>query len=138
MDKLVRFGVSLERSLLQSFDKHIMSKNYSNRSEAIRDLIREDFVKIEWQEDKEVAGTITLVYNHHQRELVNRLTEIQHMHHALIISSHHVHLDHHNCLESVVVKGKASKIRELADKLKSAKGVKFGDLTMATTGKELK
>ena len=135
MNQLVRFGVSLEKSLLENFDKHIKVKNYNNRSEAIRDLIREDFVKKEWREDKEVAGTITLVYNHHHRELVNRLTSLQHDYHHLIISSHHVHLDHHNCLESVVVRGKASMINELADKLKSAKGVTFGDLTMATMGK---
>lgn len=138
MNKLVRFGVSLEESILHAFDKHIKLKNYSNRSEAIRDLIREDFVKKEWHENKEVAGTIAIVYDHHQRELVNNLMELQHTYHSLIISSHHVHLDHHNCLESVVVKGKASKIKELADKLKSARGVKFGDLTMATMAKELR
>ncbi|OGW75688.1 MAG: nickel-responsive regulator [Omnitrophica bacterium RBG_13_46_9] len=137
MNKLVRFGVSLEESLLRAFDKHINLKNYNSRSEAIRDLIREGFVKKEWQEDKEVAGTITIVYNHHQRELVNKLTDIQHAYYNLIVSSHHVHLDHHNCLESIVVKGRASKITELTDRLKSSRGVIFGDLTMATMAEEL-
>lgn len=138
MKHLIRFGVSLDNDLLKAFDAHIRLKKYTNRSEAIRDLIREDFIKKEWDENKDVAGTITIVYDHHQRELVNRLTEIQHDHHAIIISSHHVHLDHDNCLESVVVKGRARDIKVLADKLKSAKGVKFGDLTMATIAKELR
>ncbi len=136
-NKLVRFGVSLEGSFLQAFDKHIKLKNYNNRSEAIRDLIREDFVKKEWRENKEVAGTITLIYNHHQRELVNKLTELQHQYHTLVISSHHVHLDHNNCLETVVVKGKASKIEDLANRLRSGKGVRYGALTTATMAKEL-
>ncbi|MBN1354119.1 MAG: nickel-responsive transcriptional regulator NikR [Candidatus Omnitrophica bacterium] len=131
MAKLVRFGVSLEETLLKAFDGHIKSKSYKNRSEAIRDLIREDFVKKQWRENRKVAGTITLVYNHHQRELVNALTELQHRYNNLIVSSHHVHLDRHNCLESIVVKGNAYNIKELADKLKASRGVMFGDLTMA-------
>ncbi|NQU74655.1 MAG: nickel-responsive transcriptional regulator NikR, partial [Candidatus Omnitrophica bacterium] len=112
MSKLVRFGVSLEKGLLENFDKGIREKAYRNRSEAIRDMIREGLVKKEWLEDKEVAGTVTLVYNHHRRELVNRLTDIQHDFHKLIISSQHIHLDHDNCLETVVVKGRPKEIEK--------------------------
>ena len=137
MTKLVRFGVSLEKTLLENFDREKKEKEYQNRSEAIRDLIRETFVKKEWITDKEVAGTVTLIYNHHKRELVNKLTNIQHNFHTLIISSQHIHLDHDNCLETIVVKGKPKEIEKLAYKLKSTKGVKYGTLTMATIAKEL-
>jgi len=137
MSKLVRFGASLEDHLLKDFDKYVKEKEYQNRSEAIRDLIREGLVKKEWLENKEVAGAIILVYDHHRRELVNKLTDIQHDFHNLVVSNQHVHLDHNNCLETVVVKGKAREIEELANKLKSAKGVKYGTLTTATMAKEL-
>lgn len=137
MSGLVRFGVSLERELLAQFDKLIGEKKYPNRSEAIRDLIRESLVKEEWIESGEVAGAITLVYNHHKRELVNTLTDIQHISHDIIISTQHIHLDGSNCLEVVVVKGTPKKVHDLAQKLKATKGVKHGALTMATTGKEL-
>ncbi len=136
MSKLVRFGVSLEGNLLKDFDKHIKEKNYENRSEAIRDLIREGFVKKEWSENKEVAGAVVLVYDHHKRELVNKLTDIQHDFHNFVISNQHIHLDHNNCLETVVVKGKAREIQKLANAMKSQKGVKYGTLTMATIAKE--
>ena len=137
MSEIVRFGVSLEKELLEKFDRLIKEKKYPNRSEAIRDLIRENLVKKEWIEDKEVAGAITLVFDHHRRELINTLTDIQHDFHQLIISSQHIHLDHDNCLEIIVVRGKPIEVRGLADKLKSAKGVKYGSLSIATTGKEL-
>jgi len=137
MADLARFGVSLEKELLAKFDKHIKEKNYPTRSKAIGDLIRENLVKKEWIEGKEVVGAITLVYNHHKRELVDRLTDVQHHFHSLIISSQHVHLDEDNCVEIVVVKGKPSQVEELAYRLKSTKGVKHGSLTMATTGKEI-
>ena len=137
MSELVRFGMSLEKGLLAKFNKHIKGKNYKNRSEALRDLIREELVKTEWLKGKEVAGAITLVYNHHKRELVNKLTDVQHDFHELIISTQHIHLDYSNCLEIVVVKGKPENLKKLADKLKSAKGVKFSTLTAATTGKAL-
>ncbi len=136
MPRLVRFGISLEKELLRNFDKHIREREYRNRSEAIRDLIREEFVKKEWSEDKEVAGTTTLIYNHHKRELVNKLTDIQHDFHKLIISGQHIHLDHDNCLETVVAKGRSKDIEKLAYKLKSTKGVKYGALTMATVAKK--
>ncbi len=137
MSNLVRFGISLEKGLLKGFDKYIKEKEYKNRSEAIRDLIRERFVKKEWSENKEVAGAIILVYDHHKRELVNKLTDIQHDFHNLVISSQHIHMDHSNCLETIVVKGKANEIETLANKMRSAKGVKYGTLTAATIAKEL-
>ncbi len=137
MSDIIRFGVSLEKELLDKFDRLIKEKKYPNRSEAIRDLIRENLVKREWVEGKEVAGAITLVFNHHRRELMNTLTDIQHDFHRLIISSQHIHLDHDNCLEIIVVRGKPIEVRELADKLRSTKGVKYGSLSIATTGKEL-
>jgi len=137
MSEVVRFGVSLEKELLDKFDRLIKEKKYSNRSEAIRDLIRENLVKREWVEGKEVAGAITLVFDHHKRDLVNILTDIQHDFYQIIISSQHIHLDHSNCLEMIVVRGKPTEVRELANKLKSNRGVKYGALSIATTGKEL-
>ncbi|MFQ5867251.1 MAG: nickel-responsive transcriptional regulator NikR [bacterium] len=137
MPYLVRFGVSVEKELLTKFDKHIKEKDYPTRSKAIGDLIRENLVKKEWVEGREIVGAITLVYNHHKRELVNRLTDVQHNFHQIIISSQHVHLDENNCVEIVVVKGKPKQVEKLAYRLKSTKGVKHGSLTMATTGKEI-
>ena len=137
MSEIVRFGVSLEKELLDKFDRLIKEKKYSNRSEAIRDLIRENLVKREWVEGKEVAGAITLVFDHHKRDLVNILTDIQHDFYQIIISSQHIHLDHSNCLEIIVVRGRPIEVRELANKLKSNRGVKYGALSIATTGKEL-
>ena len=135
MSELIRFGVSLEKELLQKFDRHIKKENYANRSNAIADLIRDKLIKQEWAEDKEVAGAIIMVFDHHQRDLVNNLTNIQHDYHMYIISSQHVHLDHDNCFEIAVVKGKPNQLEELANKLKSAKGVKHASLSLATTGK---
>ncbi len=137
MSDIVRFGVSLEKELLEKFDRLIIKKSYPNRSEAIRDLIREELVKREWVEGKEVAGSITLVFDHHRRELMNTLTDIQHDFYQLIISSQHVHLDYDNCLEIIVVRGRPRGVKELADKLRATKGVKYGALSIATTGKEL-
>jgi len=137
MSEIVRFGVSLEKELLKNFDILIKEKSYLNRSEAIRDLIRENLIKREWTEGKEVAGAITLVFDHHKRELMNTLTDIQHDFHYLIISSQHIHLDHDNCLEIIVVKGKPEETKELTNKLKATKGVKYGALSIATTGKDL-
>ncbi len=137
MSELIRFGVSLEKELLQKFDKHIKKENYTNRSNAIADLIRDKLIKQEWAEDKEVAGAIIMVFDHHQRDLVNNLTNIQHDYHKYIISSQHIHLDHDNCFEIVVVKGEPNELKELVNKLKSAKGVKHASLSLATTGKEV-
>ncbi len=137
MSRLVRFSVSLEEELLKRFDFRIKEQRYKNRSEALRDLIREDLVSREWQKNEKVAGTITLVYDHHKRGLVQRLTDLQHKYHSIILSTQHIHLDHDNCLEVIIVHGKAHVIDELASKLKADKGVKYGNLAMATSGKEL-
>ncbi|HNX80576.1 MAG TPA: nickel-responsive transcriptional regulator NikR [Candidatus Omnitrophota bacterium] len=138
MANLVRFGVSLERDLLREFDQRIQSRNYSNRSEAIRDMIRQELVQKQWQADDEVAGTVTLIYDHHKRELVNKLMDIQHDFGKMIIAAQHIHLDHSNCLEIVVVKGSARETQKLADMLKAVKGVKHSTLSMSTTGKGLR
>ncbi|HIE33247.1 MAG TPA: nickel-responsive transcriptional regulator NikR [Thermodesulfobacteriaceae bacterium] len=138
MSDLVRFGVSIPASLLKNFDRYISRKHYKNRSEAIRDLIREKLVEEEWQESrKEVVGTITYVYDHHKRELTDRLIDIQHKHYARIISTQHVHLDHDHCLEVIIVKGEASTVKDLADRIKAQKGILHCSLSMTTTGKDL-
>ena len=137
MAELTRFGVSLDKKLLSEFDRIIRKEKYPTRSEAFRDMIREKLVKVEWASGKNVAGAITIVYDHHKRDLLNNLTDIQHDFQHLIISGQHIHLDHHNCLEIIVVKGRPDRIRDLTDKLRSAKGVKFCQLSMATTGKDL-
>jgi len=134
MAGVTRFGVSLEDTLLKRFDEHIHRRKYTNRSEAIRDLIREELVREQWRENSEVTGAITLVYDHHHRGLVSRLLDIQHDYHHTIFSSQHIHLDHDNCLEIIITKGKAQIIEELYGKLKSAKGVKHAGFAMATTG----
>ena len=133
MPQVVRFGISLENDLLSKFDQRRKVKKYSNRSEAIRDLIREDLVKAEWQENKEIAGAITLIYDHHKRELVNKLMVIQHDFGNIIISSQHIHLDHNNCLEIIAVKGTSNKLTELSDKLIGIKGIIHGKLVMSRT-----
>lgn len=137
MAQLVRFGVSLEKDLLARFDAHRKGKKYTNRSEAIRDLIREDLVKKQWQEGKEIAGTITVIYDHHQRELVNKLMDIQHDFGGIIISTQHIHLDHHNCLEIIAVRGRSKAAQELTDTLKAVKWVKHATLSMSSTGKNI-
>jgi len=137
MAQLVRFGVSIESSLLEKFDRHIENKGYSTRSEALRDLIRQELIKKEWEEDDEVAGAITFIFDHHQRGLTSRLTSIQHGYQEIIISSQHIHLDHHNCLEIVAVKGRATVVQKLANALQSIKGVRHGTLSMSSTGKSL-
>ena len=136
--RLVRFGVSMDENLLQRFDTLISRKGYANRSEAMRDLIREHLVEEESREKgREMIGTITMVYNHHTRGLSDSLTDLQHHFHNLVISTMHLHLDKDNCLEVLVVKGTVDKIKTVADKLISTRGVKHGKLTMTTTGKEL-
>ena len=137
MSGMVRFGVSLENSLLEKYDRLIGKKGYTTRSEALRDLIRPELVKKEWEEDQEVAGAITFVYDHHHRGLASQLTDIQHDHQGIIISTQHIHLDHHNCLEIVAVKGRASEVQKLANALQSVKGVRHGTLSMTSTGKSI-
>ncbi len=135
----IRFGVSMSRELLRSFDRLIKETGYPNRSEAIRDLIRERLVQQEWQSmNRTTVGTITIVYSHDVRELTEMLTELQHRYHKHIISTMHIHLDRHNCLEVLVVRGKGRVIRNIADRLLSTKGVKHGKLTTTTTGRTLR
>jgi CopG family nickel-responsive transcriptional regulator len=138
MGNTVRFGVSLDEKLLESFDQLIEQKSYMNRSEAIRDLIRASLVEERLgSEDQEAVGTVTLVYNHHVRDLSDKLTEHQHSHHDQIVSSLHVHLDTHNCLEVLVIRGAVRDIRQIADELIGVKGVKHGKLVMTTTAEDL-
>lgn len=137
MSELFRFGVSLNKDLLDRFDGLIRKRNYTNRSEAIRDLIREELVKQQWQEGDEVIGAITLVYNHHKRELINKITDIQHDYQKGIISTQHVHLEDDNCMEIIAIKGTPEMAQALADTLKSTKGVKHATLSMSSTGKDI-
>lgn len=138
MGNTVRFGISLDEKLLESFDRLIEEKRYMNRSEAIRDLIRASLVENRIAaEDAEVVGTVTLVYNHHVRDLSDKLTEHQHAHHDRIVSALHVHLDAHNCLEVLIVRGAARDVKKIADELIGVKGVKHGKLVMTTTGEGL-
>lgn len=134
---LKRFSISLEEDLLEDFDEFIRMKSYENRSEAIRDLIRSSFIKDEWQADKDVMGVITLVFDHHQPNLQEKVTELQHDFHHQIISSTHVHMDHHNCLEVIIVRGKAGAVKELSNNLTSLRGVRDGKLAMSSTGEHL-
>jgi CopG family transcriptional regulator, nickel-responsive regulator len=137
MSGLIRFGISLDGELSKKFDERIKRKAYTNRSEAIRDLIRQDLVQQEWLQGSEVAGAITLIFDHHKRELQNKITDIQHDFQDLIISAQHIHLDHHNCLEIVAIKGNPAEVEKLAAMLKAVKGVKHTTLSMSTTGKAL-
>ncbi len=139
MSGLTRFGVSIPDSLLADFDRLIARKGYPNRSEAIRDLIRDSLVTEEWKEGKkEMVGAISIVYSHHTRELSRLLTQMQHDHFQTILSTLHIHLDEHNCLEVLVVKGKAEQIKKIGDRLVGTKGVKHGKISLTSTGKNLK
>ena len=138
MAGIARFGVSIDSQLIKKFDALIERKGYATRSEAIRDMIRDTLVEQEWASGtNETVGTITIVYNHHTRELDHALTDLQHKSYHQIVSALHVHLDEHNCLEVLVVKGKSGDIKKIADLLIGTRGVKHGKLTMTTTGKEL-
>lgn len=134
MSDLVRFGVSIEKELLEKYDAKIKDSEYTNRSNAIADLIREDLIEQEWQNDTVITGVITIVYDHHKKDLLNNITNIQHENHKLIISTQHIHLDHDYCFEIVVVKGKPNLLHDLCRKIKAAKGVKHSNLNLATTG----
>ena len=138
MRVLSRIGVAIDSDLLKKFDRLITQRGYTNRSEAFRDLIRDELVERTWESpESQVVGTITLVYNHHVRMLNEKLTDIQHDFHRSILSTLHVHLDRDNCLEVLVVKGKSAEVRKVADVLISTKGVKHGRLTLSTSGAEL-
>lgn len=138
MGKLVRFGVALEESILKRFDRMNSDRKYGSRSEAIRDLMRAEFVRNEWQTQRgEVVCVITIVYDHHHPGVVNRLLKIQHDQPSEILCSQHVHLDHDHCLEVILARGKAADLEGFSDQLKALKGVKFSALTHASTGSTL-
>ncbi len=138
MSELTRIGVAIDAGLLEKFDKLIGQRGYTNRSEAFRDLIREELVEKAWESpESRVVGTVTLVYDHHVRLLNEKLTDIQHDCHRSSLSTLHVHLDHDHCLEVLVVRGKAAEVRKVADALISAKGVKHGRLTITSSGADL-
>lgn len=137
-EEVARLSISLPAGLLEQLDEMVHEKSYDNRSLAIADMIRDDLVEHRQQRGSEqIVGTITLVYDHHKQHVQEALTDIQHDHHEVIVSAVHVHLDHHNCLEVLIVKGKATVVKQIADKLIAAKGVKHGKLTVTTTGKDL-
>ena len=139
MSELSRIGVAIDSDLLKKFDHLIASRGYTNRSEAFRDLIRDELVQSSWERpDSSVVGTVTLVYDHHVRLLSEKLTGLQHSHFHNILSTLHVHLDHDHCLEVIVVRGKSNDVRKIADNMISAKGVKHGRLTITSSGADLK
>ncbi|MBN1447304.1 MAG: nickel-responsive transcriptional regulator NikR [Bacteroidetes bacterium] len=135
--KLIRFGVSLPEDLMKKFDRLVKRKRYPNRSEAIRDLIRRELVQEDIASDRVVAGVLSLLYDHHQTAISERLTALQHDHHKSIISTTHVHLDHDNCLEVILLHGRAKDITKFADGIISIKGVKHGGLHLTSTGEGL-
>lgn len=134
MSELTRFGVSLEKELLEKFDRLIRRQGYASRSEALKDLIRMKLVEHEWEEDREVVGVVSLVFNHHQPGLQDRLTELEHHHLTEVIATQHIHLDGDNCLEAAIVKGKPAQIRSLAERIQSLRGIKHCSLVTTTTG----
>lgn len=130
--KIRRFGVSMDEELLRRFDRLIQQKKYENRSEAVRDLVREALVRQSWEDDEAmVAGSILLFYRHSQGDIMEELTDLQHHAHHIILATTHFHLDENHCLEIIVVKGKAKEIRALSDRMISLKGVDYGKFTVA-------
>jgi len=135
---ITRFGISLDERLLAKFDRLNNRKGYANRSEAIRDLIRESLVRERWElRDADAVGTLTLVYDHETRELEERLTELQHAHFRAIVSTLHVHLDAHHCLEVLILRGKAALLKSIADRLIGTRGVKHGTFSATAEGEAL-
>ncbi|HPC36937.1 MAG TPA: nickel-responsive transcriptional regulator NikR [Candidatus Marinimicrobia bacterium] len=137
MAGLIRFGVSLPEDLLLRYDNEIQRRGYSNRSEALRDLIREFLVQREVDSDAEVVGTLTLIYDHHVADLAVKLKSMQHESYQNIMANIHFHLDQHNCLEVIVLRGRCSLIQNIAERLIGLRGVKHGKLTFTSTGKNL-
>jgi CopG family transcriptional regulator, nickel-responsive regulator len=138
MSELARTGVSLEEDLLNEFDRLIAKRGYKNRSEAFRDLIREALLSETVDSNKPVVGTLTLVYDHHVPNLSEKLTETQHSVGAMVLAATHVHLDHHYCLEVIIMKGKSRELQEVADRMLALRGVELGKLVLTNSGKELK
>jgi CopG family nickel-responsive transcriptional regulator len=133
-----RYTVTIPEDLLKRFDKQIQGKGYANRSEAIRDLVRDCLVAEEWAHEKEkVAATVTLVYDHHTPDLSSRLTDLQHHHGNLVVAATHIHLDNDNCLEVVILRGACGQVKRLADKMVALKGIKHGKIAHTTEGKSI-
>ena len=130
---VVRFGVSLDKEIMENLDQFVKMNNFPNRSQAIRNLIEKFAVEQKWQCDNEVAGAIVVVYDHHKRNIDNEINEVQHDYHNLILSTQHVHLNHETCLETIAVKGKASELTALADRIITLKGIHHGKLIMTRT-----
>jgi CopG family nickel-responsive transcriptional regulator len=137
MTGLERFSISIEKSLYRTMMKLLDKKGYANRSEFIRDLIRKELVEEEWKNNEEALGTITLIFDHHKHQLSERLLDLQHHYHQEIMASTHVHLDQHLCVETILARGKARKIEELANRLKKEKGVIHASLSLGSIGKML-
>jgi CopG family transcriptional regulator, nickel-responsive regulator len=138
MKGVVRFGVAMDRPLLDQFDRHIDKRGYANRSEAIRDLVRGDLAQAAWESGETTVATITIVYDHHVRELTERLTAIQHDYGHHVVSTLHVHLNHHQCLDVIVARGKANVLKRMADELTHTRGVLVGNITAAPVGEDNK
>lgn len=133
MSDIVRFSVSLESDLLEQFDRFCQEESYATRSEAIRQLLREKLTHRAWESDaQEVAGTLTLVYDHHRAQLRDRLMEVQHDHNEMVVATLHAHLTHDLCLETIVLRGPAGQLRQIAGKLTGLKGIFKGELVMAS------
>jgi CopG family transcriptional regulator, nickel-responsive regulator len=130
---VVRFGVSLEQELLTALDAFVRENHFSNRSQAVRQLINNNLVEKKWESNEQVAGAISLVYDHHKRELLNNLADLQHDYHDVILATQHFHLDHDHCLEIIAVKGESAKLSLLANKLIALKGIRHGNLTMSSS-----
>ncbi|HTW32141.1 MAG TPA: nickel-responsive transcriptional regulator NikR [Candidatus Sulfotelmatobacter sp.] len=138
MAELARIGIAIPDDLLGEFDRLIEKRGYATRSEAVRDLVRKELVdEISASANAEVYGTVTLIYDHHARLLLDKLTDIQHQYHDAIMSSVHVHLDHDNCLEVILVRGKSTMVQKLANALIATKGVKHGRFMLTTSGRDL-
>lgn len=135
MRNIVRFGVSLDKGLLDKFDRYIKEKKYPTRSKAIADLMRKEFVKHRWQTGKGVAGAIVFIYNHHKRNVVDKIIDIQHDFGGIVISTQHVHLSHDECLEIIVVRGKPDQVESLANNISSIKGVEHCTVAFTSTDK---
>ncbi|MDM7996053.1 MAG: nickel-responsive transcriptional regulator NikR [Acidobacteriota bacterium] len=136
MSSLIRTGISLDRELLERFDRMIEQKGYNKRSEAIRDIVRDHFVEEDVLSNKVVVATLTLVYDHHQPKLSEQLIAAQHDYKGQVLASTHVHLDHHNCLEVIILKGRGTEAKTFADQILSLKGVKHGKLVLTNAGSE--
>lgn len=138
MPDLVRLSLSIEKPLFDRLEKLVQRSGYTNRSEFVRDMVRRQLVEGEWEEDQEVLGTVTLVYDHHRRQLSEKLTHLQHHQHEAVLVTTHVHLTPTLCAEVILVRAKASQVRRLADTLRQQKGVLHAGLTMSSTGRTLR